>query len=96
MSDLRPAQISHLKRLARDLAPRVSLGKAGFTDGVQAQLDAALSDSELVKLRCGRKVDVDVHAMADALNAVCVQTVGHVVVLYRAHGGAVTAALAAL
>jgi RNA-binding protein len=80
-------QKKHLRRLAHPLRALVSLGNAGLTDGVVAELDRALAHHELVKVsvRVGDREARD-HALkelARRTSASLVQRVGHVGVLYR-------------
>ena len=49
--DLNERQKKHLRRLGHALSPIVLLGNAGLTDGVLAEMDRALADHELVKVR---------------------------------------------
>ena len=44
-------QKKHLRRLGHPLHPLVTLGQAGLTDAVAAEMERALADHELVKAR---------------------------------------------
>jgi len=80
-------QKKHLRRLAHPLHPLVSLGQAGLTDAVAAELDRALHDHELVKVRVraeDRKLrDTVLADLAQRTRSELVQRIGHVAVLYR-------------
>lgn len=76
-------QVSFLRSRAHTLEPQVKLGKAGDTDGLRRELDLALARHELVKVRMGKHVAIDVDALAADLRAALVQKLGHVIVLYR-------------
>lgn len=84
---LTPPQKRHLRRLGHDLHPLVRTGSAGLTDAVLAELERALADHELVKLRLladdheQRRRYLD--AVLAATGAELVQRIGHVVLLYR-------------
>ena len=57
--ELKSYQRAFLRSRAQTLDPVVYVGKDGFTDGVAAALDAALTSHELVKVRfTGSKDDV--------------------------------------
>lgn len=78
---------AHLKARAHGLEPMVQVGHAGVTDALVTEVDRALTAHELIKVRLGA-LDRDVrHAQADTLcartDAVPVQRVGRVVVLWR-------------
>jgi RNA-binding protein len=85
--DLSEKQKKHLRRLAHALHPLVSLGNAGLTDGVVAELDGALAHHELVKVsvRIGDRDarEEALKELARRTSAVLVQRVGNVGVLYR-------------
>lgn len=76
-----------LKRQAHHLKPVVQSGAAGVTGAVTAEIDRALVDHELIKIRLdsesrsGRRKQID--CLCDELEAVCVQQIGHTATLYR-------------
>lgn len=80
-------QRSYLKAMAHDLTPILYIGKEGITDGILADADAALEARELIKgsiqqnceLTCREAAD----ALAEALGAVPVQSIGRKFVLFR-------------
>jgi RNA-binding protein len=69
------------------LSPVVQVGKAGVTDGVVKQVERALSDHELIKLRVDADCPVDRFAVADDLaerpGVNVVQIVGGAILLYK-------------
>jgi RNA-binding protein len=82
-------QKRYLRGLAHNLEPLVTLGKAGVTAGVTKEIDRALLDHELIKLRFLREFPTE---MAEALpllesqlQAQVAGQVGHIVMLYRPH-----------
>ncbi len=81
------AQTRYLRGLAHPLKPVLLLGNHGVTAGVLKELDQALSDHELVKVRLSgdhRAAHAAVVArLAESGRAETVQTIGHVAVLYR-------------
>lgn len=76
-----------LKRQAHHLKPIVQTGANGLTAAVTTEVDRALFDHELVKLRivadsrAERRQDID--TLCDELDAACVQQIGHTATLYR-------------
>lgn len=93
MKPLTSAQRKRLRGLAHDLSPLVHLGKAGLTDAALAQIDKALADHELVKVRFldsgigGGRAEKDalVAAIEHRLDCGAAGRVGHVAILYRPH-----------
>ncbi|MEO5365904.1 MAG: ribosome assembly RNA-binding protein YhbY [Magnetococcus sp. WYHC-3] len=85
-STLTGAQRRQLRALAHHLNPAVTLGKEGVSSGLIAELERALDQHELVKVRLGEYKDqkkVLAEALAEAGQAELVGLVGHQVILYR-------------
>jgi RNA-binding protein len=82
-------QLRHLRALAHGLKPIVQIGKHGFTDAAVAQVDRALLDHELIKIRVMPECPDELANVAtqarEKLSAHVAQTIGAIVVLYRAH-----------
>ncbi len=82
-------QLRHLRALAHPLKPIVQLGKHGFTEPVQAQLDQALSDHELIKVKLGGEcptgMDEFTTKVVESLDAHLAQVIGSIAVFYRRH-----------
>lgn len=76
-------QVAFLRSRAHTLEPQVKLGKQGDSEGLRRELDRALAQHELVKVRVGKYVEVDVSELATELGAALVQRLGHTAVLYR-------------
>ena len=75
MTTLSTKQKQFLKGLAHHLSPVVMLGGNGLTEGVLAEIDNALNHHELIKVKI---------AGADReTKSSNVQTIGHILVLYR-------------
>lgn len=76
-----------LKKRAHQLKPIVRSGAAGLTRAVTAEIDRALWDHELVKIRlaCATRGDRhdEITALCDELAAAFVQQIGHTATLYR-------------
>ena len=71
------------------LSPLVQIGKLGLTDAVIKQVNQALDDHELIKVKVGGECPVDRHEVADRLDREAgvdlVQMVGRVILLYKRH-----------
>jgi RNA-binding protein len=82
-------QLRHLRALAHELKPIVQLGKNGYTEAVQAQLDRALLDHELIKVKLGGETPTEMHELTEAvtitLKAHLAQVIGNIAVFYRRH-----------
>ncbi|WP_018692935.1 ribosome assembly RNA-binding protein YhbY [Algicola sagamiensis] len=80
-------QKQYLKQLAHDLKPVVLLGQHGLTEGVLSEIELALDHHELIKVKApseDRELKQQVfEAIVRETNATKVQTIGHIIVLYR-------------
>ncbi len=85
--NLTTKQKQHLKGLAHNLKPVVMLGANGLTEGVLAEIDNALTYHELIKVKVASGDRELKNAIVDAIiretQAVKVQLIGHVLVLFR-------------
>ncbi|MBM7070844.1 ribosome assembly RNA-binding protein YhbY [Shewanella sp. 202IG2-18] len=85
--NLNTKQKQFLRGLAHDLKPVVLLGANGLTEGVLAEIDAALTHHELIKVKVPSTDREMKNAVIDAIvretQAVKVQQIGHIVVLFR-------------
>jgi RNA-binding protein len=86
---LTDAQRKYLRRLGHDRNPVVLVGQAGISPNLVTELDRALKDHELVKVRArvgDRGVrDQVLDELAAATGAELVQRIGHVALYYRAN-----------
>jgi RNA-binding protein len=86
---LNERQKKHLRGLAHPLQPVVTLGNAGLTDAVAKELERALKDHELVKVRARapdrEQRDAWLAELARRTNSTLVQRIGNVAVIYRAN-----------
>jgi RNA-binding protein len=79
-----------LRAAGHHLSPVVQVGKEGVTEAVLRQLDRALLDHELVKVKAGSESPEDRFGTADALlagveGASLAQILGRTMLLYRRH-----------
>jgi len=80
-------QRKYLRRLGHDRNPIVLVGQAGIGANLIAELDRALNDHELVKVRArvgdrGER-DAIIEELAKATRSELVQRIGHVALYYR-------------
>ncbi len=84
---LTSAQRRHLRGLAHPLKPAVLVGGARYTEALLAEVDRALKDHELIKLKLldGDKEEMAAGRLlfAERLQAEWVQSIGHTLVLFR-------------
>ena len=85
--ELTAAQRKQLRTLGHDLHPLVLVGQKGLTDGLVASLDEQLLAHELVKVKVHDSDAVDEAAtvLAERTGAALVQSIGKVLLFYRAH-----------
>lgn len=80
-------QKQYLKALAHHLNPVVMLGNNGLTEGVLAEIDNALEHHELIKVKIAgadrEMKQLIIEAIVRESGASAVQTIGHILVLYR-------------
>lgn len=79
---------SYLRALGHELEPVIQIGKTGLSPGVKKELEQALHAHELIKVRLLRECPIERKAAGKQLSlgtgAAHIQTVGSVVLLYRA------------
>ncbi|HET7314371.1 YhbY family RNA-binding protein [Salinisphaera sp.] len=82
----KPTRLS-LKKQAHHLKPIVQSGAAGLSEAVLAEVDRALTDHELVKIKLAADDKAafksEVEQACRALEAACVQQIGRTATLYR-------------
>ncbi|OOF80804.1 ribosome assembly RNA-binding protein YhbY [Rodentibacter ratti] len=87
MTTLSTKQKQFLKGLAHHLNPVVMLGGNGLTEGVLAEIENALDHHELIKVKIAGADRETKQLIIDAIvretQASNVQTIGHILVLYK-------------
>lgn len=87
MQGLNERQKRHLRRLGHGLKPVVRTGNAGLTEAVLAELEVALRDHELVKVKLVAEDRAQRRAFTETLldrtGAMLVQAIGQMVLIYR-------------
>ncbi len=82
-----PSFKRHLKSKAHHLKPVIILGGDGLTAGVQKEIDRALDDHELLKIRVNAEDRIERKALTDEIvkyhKADLVGSIGHIIIIYR-------------
>ena len=82
------AEKKRFRQIGHQLNPVVLLGGQGLTEAVLAEIDRALEDHELIKVRLGgedRELRVAmINEIVQSTNSQAVQIIGKLVLLYRA------------
>ena len=77
----------HLRRLGHNLKPVVTVAGNGLTENVSAEIDRALNDHELIKIKLVTEDRDDKKALTDAIcknnSAQMIQSIGHVILVFR-------------
>ena len=85
--ELDNATIKRLKGIGHDLKPIVMIGNKGITANITEEIDRALSDHELIKVKlpAGTKEERDIIGaeLAVAANATLVHAIGRMALLLR-------------
>ncbi|MDG1165637.1 MAG: YhbY family RNA-binding protein [Porticoccaceae bacterium] len=81
------ADKKHLRRLGHNLKPVVTIAGKGLTDNVGTEIERALADHELIKVKLSVGDRDAKKALTDQIcqqyDALLVQSIGHIVLLYR-------------
>ncbi len=82
-------QKRYLRGFAHDLSPVILVGQKGVTPALLKELDGALEHHELVKIKIAdddrESRTASIEQMRESSDAEIVQTIGHVVCLFRRH-----------
>jgi RNA-binding protein len=82
-------KIRELRSQAHALNPVVMLGNKGYTEAVQAEIERALFDHELIKIRLSGLERPERKQLIEQIcqlhKASLIQALGHTVTLYRAN-----------
>jgi len=84
---LSPEQRREYRAIAHNLKPVIIVGDKGLSEGLQDELERALNDHELIKIKVA---STDREARQEAIQALCessgaelVQTIGKIAVILR-------------
>ncbi|MEZ5490368.1 MAG: YhbY family RNA-binding protein [Gammaproteobacteria bacterium] len=81
-------QKKQFRAIGHKLKPIVTVADKGLTENVRLELERALTDHELIKVKIavGDRVAREAikNELTDLLGAECIQQVGHILLIYRA------------
>jgi len=84
---LSPEQRREYRGIAHNLKPVIIVGDKGLTEGLQEELERALNDHELIKIKVASQDRETRHravaALCEASGAELVQTIGKIAVILR-------------
>ena len=87
MQDLTPQNIRSLKAKVHHLKPVVIVGNKGLTDMVIQEIDHALDDHELMKIRIHtqnrEELTKNTTDICTKTNAILIHSIGHIIAIYR-------------
>jgi RNA-binding protein len=87
MSTLPQTDLKMLKQAAHHLKPIILIGSKGLSEAVHKEIERALFDHELIKIKVSAAERDDRDAMIDEIaakhQALVIQRVGHTVTVYR-------------
>ncbi len=86
MQELKGSQKKYLRGLAHGLSPIVFIGKQGLSDNVVDDMNRALTDHELIKVKFIDYKEAKkemIPEMEEKTKSCCAGNVGNVVILYR-------------
>lgn len=79
--------IRELKSQIHHLKPVVIIGNNGLTDAVVQEIDRALTDHELIKVRANVENSEELTQVAEEIckktDSTLIQTIGHIIAIYR-------------
>ncbi|MCC5809935.1 MAG: ribosome assembly RNA-binding protein YhbY [Ectothiorhodospiraceae bacterium] len=87
MKTLNEQQKRHLRRLGHELKPVVLMGASGLTPTVMGEIDRALTDHELIKVKIVAddrpQREAHISRICNETGAQLVQSVGKIALLFR-------------
>ena len=79
--------IRELRSNLHHLKPVVIIGNKGLSEAVVQEIDQALNDHELIKIRAQiknrKELNEITHEICTKTNATLVQNIGHIIAIYR-------------
>ena len=82
------ADKKRFRTIGHNLKPIVTIAQKGFTDNIRQEIERALSEHELIKIKLVTSDREEKKALTASIcaegQAECIQSVGHMVLLYRA------------
>ena len=86
--ELSNADKKRFRKIGHSLNPIVTIAQKGMTDNIRLEIERALSDHELIKIKLLAADREEKKALTtiicDECNAECIQSIGHIILLFRA------------
>lgn len=86
-NQLSPQEIRELRSKLHHLKPVVIIGDNGLTSAVFQEIDRALNDHELIKVRANiedrDELETIMTAVCEKTNCAHIQTIGHIIAFFR-------------
>lgn len=86
MTTISSQQKKQFRAIGHHLRPAVTIGSKGLTASVLNELDRALHDHELIKVKInmgGRSNKAALLQLVDSLSVSVIQTIGHTALIYK-------------
>ena len=87
LDSLNNKQLKHFRSIGHHLSPIIIIAN-GLSDNINSEIDRALNDHELIKLKVHSNDREEkkalVHSICEERNAQLVQLIGHVALIYKA------------
>lgn len=85
---LSSAARKQFRTIGHQLKPIVIIAQKGMTENIKAEIDRALNDHELIKIKLVVSSKAEKKALAESIcaefSAECIQSIGQVLLLYKA------------
>lgn len=82
------AEKKRYRAIGHSLSPIITIAQKGVTDNIRVEIGRALTEHELIKIKLVTSDRDEKKALTTAIcaehNAECIQSIGHVVLLFRA------------
>lgn len=76
------------RAIGHKLKPIVTIAQKGFTDNIKSEIERALKEHELIKIKLNTSNKEEMKVLSEAIcqefGAESIQSMGHVLLLYRA------------
>lgn len=82
-----PQDKKRFRSIGHSLKPIVTIAQKGLTENIKTELNRALNDHELIKVKVvvesRENKEALIKQIQSAVSAECIQKIGHVLLLYR-------------
>ena len=80
-------QKKHFRAIGHNLRPVITVSHKGLTDSIGNEIDRALNDHELIKIKINTRVRENRKEITSQIceqhNAECIQSIGYISLIYR-------------